>query len=381
MRKKLSVCLSALAAAVSLVAGCSSGSTSGGATSSAANGSAAKAALSAAYTGFGGDVTSYPSVAVPAGKTVGVISCGEAIAPCHTNAVALQSAAQAAGWKATIYDGKLTQIPTAVRQAIAAKVDVITTIGFNCSDMQPAYKEAHDAGILIVGQGGVDDCSPKLWGGDKLWLPDQSVADQWKAYGTLAADYAVGKTNAHVNAILLQIAGSGAGQKTTDAMKARVAQLGGGKVTKVISVSNQEEGDGSFVPKVISTLQANPSVNVLFAPNDAYFQAGLGQALIQAGMQDKLLVIGLNFQGDPSSFDLLRKTGTGQDAAVTQAGVWGCWGTIDTAIRLLAHQKPVYIKEPIAIVDATHNLPPAGQSFSEGVDFKALFLKAWGKTS
>lgn len=371
----------AAVAAVLAIAGCSSDTTDGPAptTSDDALSPQSQEALDAAFVGLGGSIDSYPSVDVEPGKSVGVISCGESIPTCALNAKAAKEAADAAGWEGTIYDGKLTQVDTAMRQAVADGVDVMLAIGINCSIYQPVFQEVHDAGIVIVSGGGVDDCSPKIWDAERGWLADKTLADQFAAFGTLEAEYAAGKTNGDVRAVALEIASTPFGKTINDAAATRLKELDSGEIIQSVAIGNPEVVDGTFVQKVMSALLAQPDANVLFVSNDAWITNGLGQAIVQAGLSEKLLVVSINFSGDATSFDLLRGEDSGMDATVAYAGQWGQWGSIDSAVRVFAGAEIEPTGEPIKVVDRENNLPPVGANFDGGVDYKSLFLKAWGK--
>lgn len=366
--------------AVAALVGCSNDLDSSPSSSSSPTTSAKfQQTLETAYKGVGGTIKSYPTVKVVPGKTVGIVSCGETISTCSLNAKAAKDAAEAAGWTATIYDGKLTQVDTAMRQAIAAKVDVLLVVGTNCSVYQSVFQEAHDAGVKIVSGGGIDDCTTPLFDADRVWLKGQDMNQQFVQMGRLEADYAAGMSNGNVKAIALGLTSAPFGTTITDALTSRLSELGAGSVVDTIPVSNPDSADGSYVQKTVSALLAHPEVNTLFATNDSWITNGLGQGIIQAGLQKKLDVISINYSGDASSFDLLRGPEQGMNATVAYAGQWGEWGSIDSAIRLFAGEKPIAIGEPIQVVDRSHNLPASGQNYDGSVDYKALFKKAWGK--
>ncbi|MFT4030319.1 MAG: hypothetical protein QM675_10635, partial [Protaetiibacter sp.] len=87
------------------------------------------------------------------------------------------------------------------------------------------------------------------------------------------------------------------------------------------------------------------------------------------------LIIGRS--GDESALELIKAGNSGFDATVGYASEWGAWGSIDTAIRVLAGQDPAYIGEEIQLVDADNNMPDSGD-YVGSVDFKAAFTASWG---
>ncbi|MGC4108955.1 MAG: hypothetical protein QM747_00670 [Nocardioides sp.] len=128
-----------------------------------------------------------------------------------------------------------------------------------------------------------------------------------------------------------------------------------------------------------TALVAHPDVNTLEVPVGGWLTSGLYQAIVASGRTDlNIIVAG---QTDSTTMDLIRNQKSGSTVtlgAITQAQAWGAWGSIDTAIRVLAGEKPVYIGEEMQAVDKTHNLPTSG-AYNGSIDWKSAFLKSWGK--
>ncbi|MFT4234262.1 MAG: substrate-binding domain-containing protein [Microbacterium sp.] len=344
---------------------------------------AQQAALDAAYAGMGSDLSDLASVDVEAGDSFYVISCGEAVPSCHVPAAAMVEAAEAAGWTATIADGNLnsggTGFADAVSQAVSAGADVIVPIGFPCIAAQTAFTEAAAAGVTIIGGGGVDNCDPQQWDSIRYWLegedPDTGI---WAEQAKLQADYAYGKIGDDLKAVVVNATGGPWGQYLVDGFAAELDSLGLDSSTAVVDtveVSDEENGDGSYVQKVLTELLAHPEANALIIPVDAYLTGGLSQAIVSAGLDDQLLIIGRS--GDESALALIQAGDSGFDATVGYASEWGAWGSIDTAIRVMAGEDPAYIGEPITLIDADHNMPSSGD-YQGDVDFKTAFETAWG---
>lgn len=368
----------ALAVAALVLTGCSSGESTDSSTNIGLSQEAA-AALETAYTGVGGNVTIDPIANVPAAENVYVVSCGEMVPGCSVPAAAVVSASEAIGWTATIADGKLNPegFATAIRQGIAGGATVIVPIGIGCGVAQAAFQEAVDAGIKIIGGGGPDDCDPQLWASPRQWITGQEGPAMWAQFGALQADYVFGKTNGEANPVVINFTGQVWGQWLTDGFNAELEKLGNkGAVLETVDVSDPEMADGSFVQKITTALLNNPDANALIVPIDSWIPAGLGQAIVQGGNADKLIVIGRG--GDAAVLDAIRAGGQGINATVGTAIEWGAWGSIDTAARVLSGGKAVDIAESSQVVDAEHNLPKSGP-YTGSLDYQAAFLKAWGK--
>jgi len=375
--KKFAVAAAIAAIALALSA-CSDGGTAPAETTAPEETASADAqtALDRAFEGIGSTLEDLSEV--PAGESLNlyVVSCGEQVPGCAVPAAAVKEAGEVVGWTATIADGKLNPegFATAIRQGIAGGADVIIPIGIGCGVAQAAFKEAVDAGISIVGGGGVDDCDPKLWASGRLWLPDYTPVQQWEAFGQLQADYAFGKTNGDVKAVVLNFTGQVWGPWITDGFTAELEETGG-EVLATVDVSDPEVGDGSFVQKVTTALLSQPDANVLIVPIDGWLTNGLAAALVQAGLDEQLLVIGRS--GDEPALDLIRQGGAGIDATIGSAVQWGAWGSVDTALRVLAGEEPAYIGESMQAIDADNNMPESGP-YQGSVDFRELFEAAWG---
>lgn len=340
-------------------------------------------ALDAAYAGLGSDLADLADVSVEQGQSLYVISCGEAVPSCSVPAAAVAEAAEAAGWEADVADGNLnsggTGFADAVGQAVSAGADVIVPIGFPCVAAQTGFTKAHDAGVTIIGGGGVDNCDPQQWASIRYWLdgedPDTGI---WNAQGALQADYAYGKLGDDVKAVVVNATGGPWGQYLVDGFSAELDELGvdsSEAIVDTIEVSDEENGDGSYVQKVLTELLAHPEANALIIPVDGYLTGGLSQAIVQAGLDEQLLVIGRS--GDESAIELITAGDSGFDATVGYASEWGAWGSVDTAIRVLAGQDAADIGEEIQVIDAENNVPDAGD-YTGSIDFASLFKASWG---
>lgn len=379
--RKFAMAAAILAIAVSASA-CSSGPSAGtdpSSSSGAGLSAAAQSALDQAYKGFGSDLSDLKPVTPKEGVKLYVMSCGESNVTCHAPAAAMVDAAKAAGWSGTIVDGKLSPegFATAIRQATAAGADVLIPVGISCSAAAAAFAEAKAAGVTIIGGGGQDDCSPKAWASDRLWLPDPpSPTGIFGTFGILQADYVFGKTNGDPKAVVINMTSNPWGKLITAAFSEQLKKLGGGEVLEQVDVSDPESADGSYIQKVTSALLAHPDANALIVPTDGYLVNGLAAAVNQAGLADKLTVIG-NFGSGPA-LDMIRQGQPGINAVSGDAQDWEAWGSVDTAIRILAGQEPAYIGQTLQVVDADHNMPDSG-AYNGAVDWKSKFLASWGK--
>lgn len=378
MKAKLASMSVAVLATASLLTACSSDDGTSAATSDDAElSSEALAALQTAYDGVGSEMDGLEPVASEGDVSLYVVSCGEQVPGCSVPAASVKAAAETVGWKATIADGKLNPegFATAIRQAVAGGADVIVPIGIGCGVAQAAFQEAADAGIQVIGGGGVDDCDPKLWASERLWLSDYTPQQQWEEFGRLQANYVYGKLDGDVKPVVLNFTTQVWGQWITDGFVDELNKLGGGEVVETVDVSDPEQADGSYVQKVTTALLKHPDANALVVPIDSWLTTGLAAALVQSDLDSKLVVIGRG--GDEAALDLIRQGNAGMDATIGFAVKWGAWGSVDTALRVLAGQDPVDIGESMQAVDADNNMPESGQ-YDGDVDYEAKFKESWG---
>jgi len=390
IKARIAAPAAAFALAALLLAGCSNGAaptsepTSGETTAptteptSDALSPEAQEALDIAYAGVGSTLDDLEPAPAPEGLVFYAMSCGEMVATCASPAKYMVEAAEAAGWTGQVVDGKLNPegFATAIRQAIAGGADVIVPVGISCGAAAQAFAEAKAAGITVVSGGGIDDCDPPAWASfTRLWLPDPPGGDFFHAFGYLAANYAFGKTDGDVKAITVTTTTNVWQPWLTEGFVNELDALGGGEVVEDIQISDQEVADGSFIQKVTTALLNHPEANVIYVSTDSYYENGLAAAIDQAGRGD-IIAIG-NFGGD-GAIDMIRNGQPGITATVATAAAWEAWGSIDTAIRLLNGQEPIFVGQSMQVIDADHNLPASG-GYQGSTDFRAKFLESWGR--
>jgi ribose transport system substrate-binding protein len=75
---------------------------------------------------------------------------------------------------------------------------------------------------------------------------------------------------------------------------------------------------------------------------------------------------------------LIRQGTAGLQAMPSYSAKWIAWATIDEINRIFNHQPLVPEGVGIRLVDATHNMPPAGQDYDSPIDYAGAYKKAWG---
>src|SRR5580704_4663220 len=169
LRRILMLC-AAISGLGLLLSACSSATAGTGSSGTSSSGSAAinlapfEQALQADYKGhFTAPPTSAP--AHKSGVNLWIISCGQASEGCAEPVANAKEAAQALGWKATVFDGNFgigDAYNTGIRQAIADHAQAIITLGVNCNQAKAGYEAAKAAGIVVVGANSYDCSDPQV---------------------------------------------------------------------------------------------------------------------------------------------------------------------------------------------------------------------------
>lgn len=336
-------------------------------------------ALAAAYEG---DMGTPPTASTtpPDDVDVWVVSCGEQIPSCAAPTAATMEAAEVVGWNATLCDGRITPDGwgTCVRQAVSAGADVIIPVGIDCVSIEQPFREARDAGVTVVGGGGAD-CDATggeaLWASETLQLEGRSTEETWNFVGELAADWIIGTTDGQAKVLHLVFTDPVWGGWMAEGFEARMAECSECEIVETLEYSNADVGSGSLPQKFSTALLSNAEINAVFQPVGGIMLAGLSQAVVASGRSADLQVIsGL---GVTPNLDLIRND-AGQDAITGYPIEWGGWASVDTAIRVLNDEEPLYQGNGFQVVDAENNMPAAGEPFTGGQDYQAAYREAWG---
>lgn len=365
----------------------SSGSTSSpGGGSDAANSSIvtqAKAAVASNYTGTDGPVPSSGPTPAP-GKSVWVITCGQAALGCATLGNAAVEAARTIGWQPTLCDGKLAP-PTyvqCVNSAIAAHADAIIPTIVDCPDVRAPLQAARSAGIKIYGLVSFD-CdaggASKLFDATVQFKGAKDLKDFYTQLASTMADYVIAKSNGSGHILVVGEGDDYAGRAIYDAQRSGVKKCGTCTVYE-LKFSLSDLGTGVLASKVSAALVQHPDVTIVMSSFDAAILAGIGQAVAGAGRP--LTLTGL--EGLPPNVAMIKQ---GRQTAVAGLSLeWMGWAAIDGLNRVFAGQPQVESGIGWQTVDKDHNVPgsPAynGNVGTDGqakADYKAVYRKSWGK--
>jgi ribose transport system substrate-binding protein len=388
-----------------LVAGCGGGDSSTG-SSTAAETTATEAATGAETTGgeetadfmaeaekelaadYKGRFTKPPTGAPKpkSGVNIWLISCGEASQGCSEPIAAAKKASEKLGWKPTVIDGNFgigDAYNSGIRQAISAGAEVIITVGVNCDQAKSGYQAAKAAGIVVIGADSYDcpdpqvEAGPALLSAETQFTPDFKTAGETsEERGRAKADWIIVHTEGEAKVINTDFAALTGGRYEDIGFEEELKKCTTCEVVKKIEYTPTDTSNGVLKQGWASALTQYPEANAGVNTSDGIIiQDGLAQALQSAGRTKTFALVG--GEGYAPNVELIRSE-NGESAATPFDSNWLAWGSVDTAIRIMAGEEAVPEGMGIQVIDKEHNLPEEGQAYHAPVDFEAAYEKAWG---
>lgn len=399
-RHSRSAGLVAALAALTLLAGCGSGSaatspqtagaTSDGTTSTGtpsvgtASGAVAEAqrAVQDALDGklFGTPPADGPPPA--AGKKVYVLSAFQQVSGLAYLSAEAQEAAKALGWTSTVCDGQNNANggwAACVRQAVAAGADGIVLNSIDCAPVRAALLEARAAHVTVATTSAFD-CSDPAQGGSESLVDAPVVyatgvrdqADYNRAMGVLRAQWVIAQTRGTAKILHVEFSGVAFGGYLSQGFMEAIGTCSGCQVVKTLSITPTDIGR---IRQLFETaLVQSPQVDTVVVDADFMFPAGIQQALSSSGRKD------LTVAGGDCSLEGLGyiRAGGGEQMCIGIPLGYLSWAAVDGLNRVFNGQEPVSSGVGFQLVDAKKNLPPQGEQFQGPVDFRAAYKKAWG---
>ena len=375
-----SVMPTALAAALLvMVAACGSSGTKSSPTTAAQGGNSSSAPTLAQLAGATQKLPSLPNVTPPSGKSVWVISCGQAATGCALATGQVQAVLQSPlNWKVTVFDGKLT--PTGysagINQALVAHADAIVLIAIDCDLVKPALQEAKTAGVPVIDSDGYDCTDPSQGGGPSLVINSDiggSPTAGAEADGKALADYAAAQSNGTGQFIVPTQPDFHVEVVELAAFENEFKQVCSGcKIAAEVPIISADLASGAATSKFSSALLQHPSATYVAALLDPQLTY-VTDALRTSGKHLPVLTVG----GSAADLQLV-KNGTIQGLMASDLDL-GAWITADTVVRTLAKASLVKYQSPVlTLVDKNRNLPQSG-GYTVPVDYKFAYTKAWGR--
>jgi ribose transport system substrate-binding protein len=367
-----SMTLVAVAAAALGFAACGQDDSSDSAAAPGGESSAASAKLDKLYEGtFKRPPTSGPKPAT--GKTVWLLSCGQALISCSAPIASAEQAASKLGWHTRVFDGKFdpTQYVAGIRQALAAGADGIVTFAIDCQLAKQPLAEAKQAQVPTIGMESIDCASPHYSS-----IVDYVEGDYgtWETqWGATKATYLAAKSGGKAKVIDFYDDETQASALIDDGFLGEIKKCAACEVVDRVQFTAADVGP-KLQQKAEQALLQHPEADAVQIPFDAATLSGIGAAIQASGRGDQLLIVG--GEGYPPAVDLVRG-GKQQDAGSGSAGGWEGYAAIDSLNRLFSGERPAPSGIGLQLFDKTHNVPASG-GWDPPVDYRADYAKAWG---
>lgn len=314
------------------------------------------------------------------GKDVWFISCGEAFENCAKASAAFKEAGNALGWNVTVVDGEANPAKAndLIKQGVAAKVDGIASIAWDCPTIKAGLLAAREADIPTVNFGGFDCDYPEFGGGEPLFtktvnsLGGASFEDYIEAYETARADAMLALVGDGVKILSLEEQSLTNQRAKAKAFNSRVEeQCPDCEIVSVDWQFSQVPAAATQIWK--SAIQSNPDATVLANATDDIMNLGLRSAIQQSGRRDLFVMGG---EGPPANIKLIREGLQSAALAIPPGYAWQMWGEADTLNRIFAGEKQFPDEGGGWVLIDQDHLPAEGDEV-EFPDFRGEFTKAW----
>ena len=334
---------------------------------------AARANVEAHLTADGSIGVTIPLTAVPEKHTIAWMECDVPTCSAYLTP-GFKAATEALGWDLQIFPMKSADPGPGIQAAIDAGPDYIAMTGVVAAQFQPQVDAAKAAGIPLLSCFGTDAPSADL--GIYMQCGDHNFVEKT---GPLMADWAIVDSEGAANVLIVNIPDFPVLVVETDAYKAQMEQNCSSCKYTELNVTLDDLIQGKVPAAVASALQADPSINYVFA-SFGDLPGGVTAALDAAGLLDGVTVYGQDF----STIDLEEIVAGTQGAWSADPKGYAAWLMVDAAARLslgmelteerdAAALPTIIIDEPAeaqAIIDVGGDWMPPGAEDA----FKAL----WG---
>jgi ribose transport system substrate-binding protein len=359
------------------VAAC--GSSSGGASTSETTGGEAKELTKL----YAGEWTMPPTSGPKAekGKEVWFISCGQAFENCAKASEAFEDAGTALGWNVNVVDGEAnpSKANELIKQAVAAHVDGIASIAWDCPTIKSGLLAAKQAGIPTVNFGGFDCDFKAFGGGEPLFTKTENVLG-----GTSFENYIDAYETARADAMLTLTGGGDEKILQLEEQSLTNSKVKSEAFKKEVEAKCPECGlipvkwQYAQVPQEAtqiwkSAIQQNPDAEVLVTSSDDIMNLGLRSAIQQSGHRG-LFVMGA--EAPPPNQELIREGFESAALAIPPGFAWQMWGEADTLNRVFAKSDEFPDEGGGWVLLDKEHVPAEGEEIKTP-DYQGEFEKIW----
>jgi ribose transport system substrate-binding protein len=316
----------------------------------------------------------------PGKKVTGIVFGNQSQAgPIFTES--FKAAGAAAGWTVNVVDGEFSTdlYLSAVRQAIAEKVDGIVLFVIDCAAVKAGVEEAQAAGIPVIYAEGYDcdsDGQGKATGyplGLYNSLTEQGVdyVTFLEATGQLQADAMISALDAKVDALAVNYPETYATVSITEGFMNEMKVCP--TCTATVFDAVYADWGNALQTKISTELLKNPTINAIMGNYDDPVLNGIAAA---AAASDRDIYV-TGEAGYPGMIDLIRQGKA--DMTIGYDGAMESWAAIERLNRIFnGDTEPFNIGVGLQLIDVEHNMPPEGEMYVAPVDYIAAYTAAWG---
>jgi ribose transport system substrate-binding protein len=317
------------------------------------------------------------------GKKIAILSPSQASPSIALPVNAAAEAGQALGWTVHILDLQydVKRVPALVQEAVSLGVDGIIS-AIDCGYAPDAFAAAKAKGILIAPLYSFDCTDPTVAGtagpSQFTTFVNYGVAQVdnarfMAAVGGVAASVLIAATNGTAKVLAFTDPTSTILSYTHAGFLAQMQRCSGCKVLEAVNLVSSET-PAALQAKVRDALARHPDANAIRSSHSSATQLYIAPALVAAGRQRDVLVIG--GEGQDRDLDLIR-TKQGLNLTLSTDSAWFAWAVVDAVNSGFNGEQPRPAGLGGMLIDNDHNLPPSGPA-QHNVNFKSIYRKAWG---
>jgi ribose transport system substrate-binding protein len=315
-------------------------------------------------------------------KSMFIVSCGQALLVCSEPIAGAEEAAEEVGWKTTLFDtqGDAVKFAQGVSQGIAAQADAILLMSIDCSLVKSQVEQALEAGIEIMTMQSVDcdDAAggggPSLYDGREPKLPGFDTFANWSRNWSAEKLVWVSERTGGTGRVLHLIEPTYPIYQTIrEGVETGLEKFCPGCTSTEMEFTF-DDGPAVLQQRIQQALLKDPEINVILAPDDGTVLSGVSAAVVAAGKQNDVLVVG--GEGSEPSLDLIRSD-RGQSMALAYDLKWFGWAAVDSLNSRFQGKELRESGLGYQLIDAT-NVPSSPGAYTSPVDYRAEYRRLWG---
>jgi ribose transport system substrate-binding protein len=345
-----------------------------------------KAAQADTQAAMKGRMTQPPTAPNPAAKSKNIwILEVSAVSPSVTvPAKTAVEAANALGWKTTVYDTKANpgNYLKGINSALSNGADGIILLAIDCSYIKNALQQAERKGVGVTAIYAFD-CnetnpgSPKLFSaGISFGTRFKSLPVAWEQWGADQASWIIANTKGEARPLILHNEQIAVLRSFQNGFERRMSQCSTCKVVNTTWDITKALAPDEIAGLIKSAALKNPEVNS--SGFGSTVTSGFDQGILGLGAKGRQMKV-IGGLGLSEEFDLIKQS-KGLNATTAWPQEWIAYAAIDS-LNSYFNKKPLE-DEGIGwqVIDNTNKsaMPAAGQLWQGNDNFRATYKKRWG---